>query len=120
MLVACAMISCTDDKDKLFITDTNLSILQKHKASLESLLANSAYGTAPGTYPESSKSVLTDAISKLETAIKGMESGGSVSEGELELQVAAVNQAIDAFKNSRLYNLSPGAKQFVADLKAKT
>ncbi|MBO9153965.1 DUF4972 domain-containing protein [Chitinophaga sp. GCM10012297] len=119
LLVACAMTGCTRDKEKIFITDTNLSILQKHKSNLESLLVNSAYGTAPGTYPQNSKSILTAAISKLETAIESMESGGGANNDELELQVAAVNQAIDAFKNSRLYNLAPEAQQFVASLKAK-
>lgn len=120
MMVVFAMMGCTRDKDKMFIVDTNVSILQKHKSNLESLLLNSAYGTAPGTYPESSKSILTDAISKLETSIKGMESGGSVSKDDLELQVAEVNKSIDAFKNSRLNNLAPGAQQFVTNLRAKS
>ena len=119
MMVVFSMMGCSSDKDKLFIVDTNLSILQKHKSNLETLLVNSSYGTAPGTYPENSKSILTAAIAKLETSIKSMESGGSVSSSDLELQVANVNQAIDAFKNSRLNNLAPDAQQFVNNLKAR-
>ncbi|MFT4093022.1 MAG: DUF4972 domain-containing protein [Niabella sp.] len=112
-------MGCSTDKADLFITDNSISILETHKSNLNSLLENSTYGTAPGTYPESSKDILTTAISNLETVITELESGSSMTNEELELQVAAVNQAIDAFKNSRLYNLSAEAQQFIANLKAK-
>ncbi|ANH83680.1 hypothetical protein A8C56_03530 [Niabella ginsenosidivorans] len=112
-------MGCSGNKEDLFITDTNLSILETNKSNLESLLTSSAYGTAAGTYPEDSRAILTTAISKLETVISGLKSGNNMSKDELEQQLAAVNQAIDEFKNSRLYNLSPQAQQFVENLKAK-
>ncbi|GAB3414213.1 DUF4972 domain-containing protein [Niabella aquatica] len=119
ILALYTITGCSNNKEDLFITDTNLGILQTNKSNLETLLASSTYGTAPGTYPEESKAILTAAISKLETTISGLKSGGSITNNELELQVAAVNQAIDGFKNSRLYNLSPQAQQFITNLKAK-
>ncbi len=114
-------VGCIKDyKDQTFITNTNLSILQTNKSNLESLLSGSTYGTAPGTYPEASKTILTAAISKIETTIKDVQAGtSSMTDTQLEQEVAAVNQAIDDFKNSRLYNLSADAQQYVTNLKAK-
>lgn len=106
-------------KDQTFLTGTSLSTLQTNKSNLETLLSNATYGTAPGTYPEASKTILNTAISKLATAISGLQAGGSMTDAELELQLAGVNQAIDDFKNSRLYNLSPEAQQYITALKAK-
>lgn len=42
-----------------------------------------------------------------------------MSKEKLELQLATINQAIDEFKDSRLYNLSPAGRAFVTQLKAK-
>ena len=48
--------ACDDIEDE-YITDTQLSILQESRTSLNYLLKNSTYGTAPGTYPETGKAV---------------------------------------------------------------
>ena len=47
--------ACDDIEDE-YITDTPLSILQESRTSLNYLLKNSTYGTAPGTYPETGMS----------------------------------------------------------------
>lgn len=116
----CMAVGCNPDaKDQTFITDTNLSILQTNKDNLEALLNSSKYGTAPGTYPEASRDILTAAIKVLDETISGLQSGSSMSKSDLELQLATVNQAIDKFKDSRLYNLSPQGQAFATQLKAK-
>lgn len=120
ILGICFVMACNSDtKDQVFITDTNLSILQTHRDNLEALLNSSKYGTAPGTYPEASKDILTGEINKLDEVIGNLKSGGSISKEELEQQVTSVNTIIDQFKDSRLYNLSPQAQQFATLLKAK-
>ena len=40
-------------------------------------------------------------------------------EATFEATIAKVNQAIDEFKNSKYYNLSPEAQKFISDLMAK-
>lgn len=116
----CFVFGCNSDtKDLGFITDTNLSTLQAQRDNLESLLNSSRYGTAPGTYPEASKEILTAEIKDLDDIISSLKSGGSLSKEQLAAKVTAVNQAIDQFKDSRLYNLSEDARQFATLLKAK-
>ena len=83
------------------------------------LLKNSTYGTAPGTYPETGKDVLNAAIAELDALIERVEGGEELDETTLEAAVAKVNKAIDEFKNSKYYNLSPEAQQYINNLLAK-
>ncbi|WP_203558258.1 DUF4972 domain-containing protein [Bacteroides sp. 224] len=117
--MACLWSGCSDDNDVEFITDTSLSILQENRASLEYLLSSSAYGTAPGTFPESSKQILNTAINELDTHIAKLKNGEGITDSALESLVAKTNQAIDSFKNSRLYNLSETARELIRKLNAK-
>nr|WP_294083749.1 DUF4972 domain-containing protein [Proteiniphilum sp. UBA5384] len=117
--LAGAFSACSEDDKNEYITDTQLSILQENHASLTYLLKNSTYGTAPGTYPEASKTILSNAIAELETSITKVKSGELFDEAALEAIVAKANQAIDEFKNSKYYNLSPVAQQFISNLMAK-
>ena len=71
MLLSFLLISCLagiftacDDIEDEYITDTQLSILQGNRTSLNYLLKNSTYGTAPGTYPEAGKDILNAAIAE--------------------------------------------------------
>ena len=110
--------ACDDIEDE-YITDTQLSILQESRTSLNYLLKNSTYGTAPGTYPETGKDILNAAIAELDALITRVEAGEELDETTLEAAVAKVNQAIDEFKNSKYYNLSPEAQQYINNLLAK-
>ena len=110
--------ACDDIEDE-YITDTQLSILQENRTSLNYLLKNSTYGTAPGTYPETGKDVLNAAIAELDALIERVEGGEELDETTLEAAVAKVNKAIDEFKNSKYYNLSPEAQQYINNLLAK-
>ena len=110
--------ACDDIEDE-YITDTQLSILQESRTSLNYLLKNSTYGTAPGTYPETGKDILNAAITELDALITRVEAGEELDETTLEAAVAKVNQAIDEFKNSKYYNLSPEAQQYINNLLAK-
>ena len=107
MLLSFLLISCLagiftacDDIEDEYITDTQLSILQGNRTSLNYLLKNSTYGTAPGTYPEAGKDILNAAIAELDALIKRVEGGEELDETTLEAAVAKVNKAIDEFKNS--------------------
>ena len=104
--------ACDDIEDE-YITDTQLSILRESRTSLNYLLKNSTYGTAPGTYPETGKDILNAAITELDALITRVEAGEELDETTLEAAVAKVNQAIDEFKNSKYYNLSPEAQQYI-------
>ena len=102
MLLSFLLISCLagiftacDDIEDEYITDTQLSILQENRASLNYLLKNSTYGTAPGTYPETGKDILNAAITELDALITRVEAGEELDETTLETAVAKVNQAID-------------------------
>lgn len=126
MLLSFLLISCLagiftacDDIEDEYITDTPLSILQENRTSLNYLLKNSTYGTAPGTYPESGKDVLNAAIAELDALIERVEGGEELDETTLEAAVAKVNKAIDEFKNSKYYNLSPEAQRYINNLLAK-
>ena len=110
--------ACDDIEDE-YITDTQLSILRESRTSLNYLLKNSTYGTAPGTYPETGKDILNAAIAELDALITRVEAGEELDETTLEAAVAKVNQAIDEFKNSKYYNLSPEAQQYINNLLAK-
>ncbi len=110
--------ACDDIEDE-YITDTQLSILRESRTSLNYLLKNSTYGTAPGTYPETGKDILNAAITELDALITRVEAGEELDETTLEAAVAKVNQAIDEFKNSKYYNLSPEAQQYINNLLAK-
>ena len=92
--------ACDDIEDE-YITDTQLSILRESRTSLNYLLKNSTYGTAPGTYPETGKDILNAAITELDALITRVEAGEELDETTLEAAVAKVNQAIDEFKNSK-------------------
>lgn len=93
--------ACDDIEDE-YITDTQLSILRESRTSLNYLLKNSTYGTAPGTYPETGKDILNAAITELDALITRVEAGEELDETTLEAAVAKVNQAIDEFKNSNI------------------
>lgn len=110
--------ACDDIKDE-YITDTQLSILQEKRESLNYLLRNSTYGTAPGTYPEASKDILNNAIGELDAVIEKVRTGQMLDETTLETIVAKMNQAIDKFKDSKYYNLSEEAQRFINELMAK-
>lgn len=110
--------ACDDIKDE-YVTDTQLSILQEKRASLNYLLKNSTYGTAPGTYPELGKDILTGAIAELDALIGKVEAGETLDEAALETAVAKANQAIDKFKDSKYYNLSEEAQRYINELMAK-
>ena len=53
------------------------------------------------------------AIAELDALIKRVEGGEELDETTLEAAVAKVNKAIDEFKNSKYYNLSPEAQQYI-------
>ena len=108
-----------DDKDNEYISDTQLSILKDNRTSLSYLLKNSTFGTAPGTFPEASKEILNNAIAELDQLITKVKGGEMFDEATFEATIAKVNQAIDEFKNSKYYNLSPEAQKFISDLMAK-
>lgn len=93
--------ACDDIEDE-YITDTQLSILRESRTSLNYLLKNSTYGTAPGTYPETGKDILNAAIAELDALITRVEAGEELDETTLEAAVAKVNQAIDEFKNQNI------------------
>ena len=114
----CIWSGCSSNHDE-YITDTNISILQRNKGYVEYLLNNSTFGTAPGTYPESSKTILNTEISDLDTHISDLKNGGGITANELEAVVAKVNQTIDQFKFSRLYNLPIEIQGYIKDLNAK-
>lgn len=114
----CIWSGCSSNHDE-YITDTNISILQRNKGYMEYLLNNSTFGTAPGTYPESSKAILNTEISDLDTHISDLKNGGGITTNELEAVVAKVNQTIDQFKFSRLYNLPTEVQEYVKTLNAK-
>ena len=109
----------SETKDLGFMTSTNLSSLQTQRDNLNALLNSAKYGTAPGTYPENSKEILTKEIQTLDELIAGLKSGASMSKEELAGYITTVNQVIDQFKESRLYNLSEEARSYANMLKAK-
>ncbi len=117
--MCCLFTACSEDKDVKYITDTHLSILQKNRESLLYLLNNSTYGTTPGTYPSNSKDILNEAIAELDSSIDKVKNGELTGESDIEGIVAHVNQAIDAFKYTRLYNLSEEARGYIEQLNAK-
>jgi len=120
MLTLVFAIGCTSEtKDLGFITNTSLSTIQTQRDNLQALLNSSKYGTAPGTYPENSKEILTKEIKSLDELIDNLKAGGSISKEALAETVTGVNQAIDQFKDSRLYNLSEQARSYANLLKAK-
>lgn len=119
MFCLAGIFTACDDMEDVYITDTQLSILQENRESLNYLLKNSTYGTAPGTYPEEGKDILNAAIAELDVLIKRVEGGEELDEAALEEAVAKVNQAIDEFKNSKYYNLSPEVQQYINNLLAK-
>lgn len=110
--------ACDDIKDE-YIADTQLSVLQSNREAMTYLLKNSVYGTAPGTYPEAGKEILNNAVAALDTWIEKVKGGEQLDEATLESVVAKVNQAIDQFKNSKYYNLSPEAQRYIRELTAK-
>ena len=95
------ILTASDDIVDEYITDTQLSILRESRTSLNYLLKNSTYGTAPGTFPETGKDILNAAITELDALITRVEAGEELDETTLEAAVAKVNQAIDEFKNSK-------------------
>ena len=89
--------ACDDIEDE-YITDTQLSILQENRASLNYLLKNSTYGTAPGTYPETGKDILNAAITELDALITRVEAGEELDETTLETAVAKVIKRLTSLK----------------------
>lgn len=66
----------------------NLQQLKNKLSELQNILETSVYGTEPGTYPESSKSILDTAIQELTTLIN------QVSSGSITLTNVMVEEAI--------------------------
>nr|WP_320059118.1 DUF4972 domain-containing protein [uncultured Bacteroides sp.] len=122
LLILClfgTFAGCSDDKDVKYVTDTHLSILQESRKSLVYLLDHSTYGTTPGTYPIDGKEILNNAIAKLDASIDKVKEGEMVNDSDVETILAEVSQAIDAFKETRLYNLSETAQAFIKQLNEK-
>ena len=119
LFIAGLVVSCSDETNGGYFSDTNLSILREQRESLVYLLDNSTYGTTPGTFPETSKELLTNAIAELDISIAKAEKGELSGDSDIEPLVAGVNQAIDSFKETRLYNLSEQARSFITQLNAK-
>ena len=119
LCLLCLFTSCTDENNGGYITDTNLSILQENRESLVYLMNNSTYGTTPGTFPESGKEILSSAIEELDVSIENAKNGEKADDSSIEGTIAKVNQAIDAFKDTRLYNLSEDARSLINQLNAK-
>lgn len=120
LCLACSFAGCTDTNyDRQYINDTHLSVLQESRASLKYLLDNSKYGTTPGTYPKESQDILSKAIEELDLSITKLETGNELDDVTIESVIAKANQAIDAFKDSRLYNLSESARKFILQLQAE-
>ena len=86
LLISClaGIFTACDDIEDEYITDTQLSILQESRTSLNYLLKNSTYGTAPGTYPETGKDILNAAIAELDALITRVEAGEELDETTLE------------------------------------
>ena len=127
MLLSFLLISCLagiftacDEIEDEYITDSQMSILQENRASLNYLLKNSTYGTAPGTYPETWKYILNAALTELDALITRVEACEELDETTLEAAVAKVNQATDEFKNSKYNNLSPEAQQYINNFRTKS
>ena len=118
LCLMCTFAACSDKDDAEYITDTQLSILQENRASLKYLLENSVYGTAPGTFPVASKTILNDAITELDALIAEVNDGKEMDAATIEAAVAKANQAIDTFKESKYYNLSQEARRFINELMA--
>ncbi|MCD8041495.1 MAG: DUF4972 domain-containing protein [Tannerellaceae bacterium] len=110
--------ACSDDNEEYF-ENTPLSILEDRREALVYLLEESIFGTAPGTYPESAKEILNKAIEELDAVIERVKGGQEIDSTTLETTVAKVNQAIDAFKETRLYNLSETALEYIRLLQEK-
>lgn len=120
LCLACSFAGCTDTNyDRQYINDTHLSVLQESRASLKYLLDSSKYGTTPGTYPKESQDILSKAIEELDLSITKLETGNELDDVTIESVIAKANQAIDAFKDSRLYNLSESARKFILQLQAE-
>lgn len=119
MVMSVAATSCSDDKEPDYITDTQLSVLQESRSSLNYLLKNSTYGTVPGTFPHSSKQILENAIAAIDKVIDRVQNGEVLGDDEFERTVAAANQAIDQFKDQRLYNLSEEVRTYIKNMMAK-
>lgn len=120
LCLTCSFVGCTDTNyDRQYINDTHLSVLQESRATLKYLLDNSKYGTTPGTYPKESQDILSKAIEELDLSIAKLEAGDKLDDVTVESVIAKANQAIDAFKESRLYNLSESARKFILQLQAE-
>lgn len=120
LCLTCLFVGCSDDNDdQQYITDTHLSLLQNSQTSLSYLLKNSVYGTTPGTFPEEGKDILIQAIAELDAFIARLNAGEKTDDATVEAAIAKANQAIDAFKETRLYNLSETARQFIKKLQEK-
>ncbi|MCD8178797.1 MAG: DUF4972 domain-containing protein [Tannerellaceae bacterium] len=110
--------ACSDDNEE-YIESTPLRILEDRREALVYLLEESTFGTAPGTYPETAKEILNKAIEELDAVIERVKGGQAIDSATLERTVAKVNQAIDAFKETRLYNLSETALEYIRLLQEK-
>lgn len=108
--------SCSDD-DK---TDNSLYVSQLNakKGEVEYLLQNSEYGTAPGTYPEFSKTILENSIKELNTLISKLDEGENTSQETVNTWLAKADAAMKDFKDTVLVDV-PEDQRNLQQLKNK-
>ena len=89
----------------------NLQQLKNKLSELQNILETSVYGTEPGTYPESSKSILDTAIQELTTLINQVSSGSiTLTNVMVEEVIQKADGEINSFRETQietetLYNL---------------
>lgn len=89
----------------------NLQQLKNKLSELQNILETSVYGTEPGTYPESSKSILDTAIQELTTLINQVSSGSiTLTNVMVEEAIQKADGEINSFRETQIetetfYNL---------------
>ena len=89
----------------------NLQQLKNKLSELQNILVTSTYGTEPGTYPESSKSILDVAIRELTELIDKASSGSiTLTNALVEEAIQQADVKIDSFRETQIetetfYNL---------------
>lgn len=90
----------------------NLQQLKNKLSELQNILDTSVYGTEPGTYPESSKSILNEAIRELTALIDEVASGSvTLTNVMVEEAIQKADTEIDLFRETQIetetfYNLA--------------
>ncbi|WP_083589250.1 DUF4972 domain-containing protein [Bacteroides congonensis] len=89
----------------------NLQQLKNKLSELQNILETSTYGTEPGTYPESSKSILNAAIQELADLIDQVSLGNvTLTKTMVEEAIQKADTEIDSFRETQIetetfYNL---------------